>query len=166
MERVVSDLNIFSQKWSKIAAAKKVSFIDFFFICSLLRYHLKFFLHPLFKVGCSKLLEIRNPWKKYWKEVVSDLNIFAQKWTKIAAAKKVFADFFLYLFTFQVPFKRLFAPTLRSRMSKLFWVSESSGKSIGKKWSQIWTFLLKNCLKLPRQKKVFFTDLFFFVHSI
>ena len=30
------------------------------------------------------------------------------------------------------------------------------GKSNGKKWSQIWTFLFESCLKLPRKKKVFF----------
>ena len=41
------------------------------------------------------------------------------------------------LFTFEVPFKRLFAPTSGSRMSKLFRDSESLGKSNEKKWSQI-----------------------------
>ena len=43
------------------------------------------------------------------------------------------------LFTFEVPFKRLFAPTSQSRMSKIS-DSESLGKNNGKKWSQIWTF--------------------------
>ena len=38
---------------------------------------------------------------------------------------------------FEVPFKRLFAPTSRSRMFKIFRDSASLGKSIGKKWSQI-----------------------------
>ena len=46
------------------------------------------------------------------------------------------------LFTFEVPFKCLFAPTSQSRMSKIFRDSESLGKSNGKKWSQIWTFVL------------------------
>ena len=32
--------------------------------------------------------------EKYWKEVVSDMNIFIQKWSKIAT-KKMFADFAL-----------------------------------------------------------------------
>ena len=41
------------------------------------------------------------------------------------------------LFTFEVPFKRLFAPTSRSGMSNIFRDSESLGKSSGKKWSQI-----------------------------
>ena len=50
------------------------------------------------------------------KKQVSDLNIFAQKWSKIAAAKKVFfTDFFLHLFTL---FKHLFAPASQSPMSK------------------------------------------------
>ena len=64
------------------------------------------------------------------------------------------------LFTFEVPFKRLFAPTSRSRMSNILRDSESLGKSNGKKWSQIWTFLFKNCLKSPRKKKVFFFTFF------
>ena len=63
------------------------------------------------------------------------------------------------LFTFEVPFNGLFAPTYRSWMSNIFRDSESLGKSNGKKWSQIWTFLFENCLKLPRKKK-FFSSLF------
>ena len=63
---------------------------------------------------------------------------------------------FVSVFTFEVPFKRLFAPTSRSRMSNIFRDSESLGKSSGKKWSHIWTFLFENCLKLPRKKKFVF----------
>ena len=63
------------------------------------------------------------------------------------------------LFTFEVPFNGLFAPTSRSRMSNIFRVSESLEKSNGKKWSQIWTFLFEKCLKSPRKKK-FFSSLF------
>ena len=44
------------------------------------------------------------------------------------------------LFTFEVPFNGLFAPTSQSRMSNIFRDSESLGKSYGKKWSHIWTF--------------------------
>ena len=44
---------------------------------------------------------------------------------------------FVCLFTFEVPFNGLFAPTSRSRMSNIFRDSESLGKSNGKKWSQI-----------------------------
>jgi hypothetical protein len=44
------------------------------------------------------------------------------------------------------------------RMSKIFRDSESLGKSNGKKWSQIWTFLFESCLKSPRKKNCFFGD--------
>ena len=64
------------------------------------------------------------------------------------------------VFTFEVPFNGLFAPISRSRMSNIFRDSESLGKSNGKKWSQIWTFLFQNCLKSPRKKKVFFFTFF------
>ena len=40
------------------------------------------------------------------------------------------------VFTFQVPFNGLFAPTSQSRMTKIFRDSKSLGKSAGKKWSQ------------------------------
>ena len=60
------------------------------------------------------------------------------------------------VFTFEVPFTGLFAPTSRSRMSNIFRDSESLGKGNGKKWSQIWTFLFENCLKSSRKKKFFF----------
>ena len=36
--------------------------------------------------------------------------------------------------------------------------SESLGKSNGKKWSQIGTFLLASGLKSPRKKSLFFAD--------
>ena len=60
------------------------------------------------------------------------------------------------VFTFEVPFKCLFAPISRSRMSNIFRDLECLGKSNGKKWSHIWTFLFESCLKSPRKKKVFF----------
>ena len=41
------------------------------------------------------------------------------------------------VFTFEVPFKRLFAPSSQSWMSNIFRDSESLGKSNGKKWSNI-----------------------------
>ena len=63
---------------------------------------------------------------------------------------------FVCVFTFEVPFERLFAPTSRCRMSNIFRGSESFGKSNGKKWSQIWTFLFEICLKSPRKKSLFF----------
>ena len=86
--------------------------------------------------------------------MVSGLTNFAG--CKIAAAKKVFYRFFFHLFTL---FKRLFAPTSLSPMSKLFRFLESLGESNGKKWSQIWKLLLRKGVKLPR---IFFFFFFFF----
>ena len=57
------------------------------------------------------------------------------------------------LFIFEVPFKRLFAPTSSSWMIKILRASKSLGKSNGKKWSHIWKLLLMKDVKLPRQKK-------------
>ena len=65
---------------------------------------------------------------------------------------------FVCVLTFEVPFKRLFAPPSQSPMSDIFRDSESLGKSNGKKWSRIGTFLFENCQKLPRKKKFFFAD--------
>ena len=90
------------------------------------------------------------------KVVVLDLNIFAQKWSKIAATKKVFYKFFIPLFIFEVPFERLFAPTSLSRMSNIFRDSESLGKIICKKWSQIWKILRKKWSKIAAAKKIQF----------
>ena len=56
---------------------------------------------------------------------------------KLLRQKRFSYHFFRHLFTFEVPFKRLFAPTTQTRMSKIFGDSESLGKNIGKKWSQI-----------------------------
>ena len=56
------------------------------------------------------------------------------------------------VFTFEVLFKRLFAPTSRSRISNMFRDLESLGKSNGKKWSQIRPFLFGSALKSPRKK--------------
>ena len=92
-----------------------------------MRYRLNVFLTPLPKVGCPKVLEIQNPWGKVVERWVSDLNIFAQKRSKIAAAKKVFMDK-KEVFPFEVPVKRLFAPTFQNRMSKFFRDLGSSGE--------------------------------------
>ena len=82
--------------------------------------------------------------------MVSDMNIFVLKLSKIATQKKVF---FSNFFHFEVPFNGLFAPTSRSWMSNIFRDLESLGKSDGKKWSNIWIFLFGCGLKSPRKKK-------------
>ena len=87
------------------------------------------------------------------------MNIFFWKLSKITAQKKVFSSLFSVFFGFWSFLTVLFAPTSRSRMSNIFRDSESLGKSNGKKWSQIWTFLFENCLKAPCKKK-FFSSLF------
>ena len=55
------------------------------------------------------------------------------------------------LFTFEVPFNGLFPPSSRSQMLNIFRYSESLGKSNGKKWFNIWTFLFGSGLKSPRK---------------
>ena len=55
---------------------------------------------------------------------------------------------------FEVPFKRLFAPTSWPQMSKIIRDLESLGKSNRKKFSHFWNFLLMKGVKLPRKKKL------------
>ena len=69
---------------------------------------------------------------------------------------------YVRVFTFEVPFKHLFALIYQSQMSTIFRDSESLGKSNGKKWSHIWNFSLKVVLKSPRQKRFFFFGKFTF----
>ena len=88
------------------------------------------------------------------------MHIFVWKLSKIAAQKKIFT--FFGLLRFSGFFNGLFAPTSQSRMSNIVRDSESLGKSNGKKWSQIWTFLFENCLKSPRKKSFFFSVFFGF----
>ena len=62
------------------------------------------------------------------------------------------------MFTFEVPFKSLFAPTFQSRMSNIFRDSEFLGKSNGKKRSKIGIFLFRSGLKSSNKKKGFLAD--------
>ena len=68
----------------------------------------------------------------------------------------------VHVFTFEVPFKHLFVPISWSRMSNIFRDSISLGKSNGKKWSQIWTFLFGSSLKMPNKKIVILADFWVF----
>ena len=88
--------------------------------------------------------------------MVSDVNIFAQKWSKIAAAKKFLTNFFS-LCSLRL---NALCPHFQSPMSKLFRFSESLGKTNGKKWSQIWIILLIKGVKPPRN---FFFIFFFYL---
>ena len=96
--------------------------------------------------------------EKKWKEVVSYWKTFAHIWCKIAAGKKKFffnVIFFLQLFT---PFKRLYASTSKSPMSKLYRFLKSLGKSNRKRWSQIQQLFLVNGVKLLRKKMQFWGE--------
>ena len=81
---------------------------------------------------------------------------YKSKYPSVCGFVRVFVWVFVCLFTFEVPFKRLFAPTSQSCMSNILRGSESLGKSNGKKWSHIETFFFENFQKLPRAKKFFF----------
>ena len=65
-------------------------------------------------------------------------------------------------FTFELPFKRLFAPTSQSRMSNIFRDFESLGKSNGKKYSELKN-TNKGC-KIAAQKRFFWANLGLFNH--
>ena len=84
--------------------------------------------------------------------MVSDIIIFVWNCLRSQRKKSIFS---LIFFTFEVPFNGLFAPTSQSQMSNIFRDSESMGKSNGKKWSNIWTFLFESGLKSPRKKSFF-----------
>ena len=77
-----------------------------------------------------------------------DLNLEVRPLSLVFKASALWADdfykskcpyvcLFVCLFTFEVPFNGLFAPTSRSRIFNIFRDSESLGKSAGKKWSHI-----------------------------
>ena len=76
--------------------------------------------------------------------MVPDLKTFAHKGCCKSTWQKKLCFFLLHLFT---PFKRLFASTSRSPMSKLFRFLESLGKRNWMKWSKIWKCLLINGAK-------------------
>ena len=106
-------------------------------------------------------------WYKYFYEMETRIKIFKasalwadafykSKCPSVRLSVCLSVCLFVCLFTFELPFNGLFAPTSRSRMSNIFRDSESLGKSNGKKWSYIWTFLFGSGLKSPRRKKVFF----------
>ena len=160
---MVSDLTTFAHKGCKIATQKK------FVFGRILPYWAQFFLVSVFLTLFNGLFAPTslNPMSKLFRFLESLGKSNGKKWSQIwqyliikgvksSRQKKFFLRIFFHLFT---PFKRLFSPTSRSPMSKLFRYTESLAKSNGKKWFQIYTFLLKNCVKLPRRKK-FFTDFF------
>ena len=69
---------------------------------------------------------------------------------------RLFVRLFICVFTFEAPFKRLFAPTSQSQMSNIFRDAESLGKSLWKEVVSDLNIFFENCLKLPREKKIVF----------
>ena len=66
-----------------------------------------------------------------------------------------YMDIYVCVFTFEVPFKRLFSLTSQSWKSNIFRDSESLEKSAGNKWFQIWKLLLIKGVKSPRKIEFF-----------
>ena len=78
-----------------------------------------------------------------WRLIAPSLRLLAPSWR--------LPTIFWHLLTLS---RHLLTPSWhRSLMSR---DSESLGKSNGKKWSKIWTFLFGSGLKSPRKKKLFF----------
>ena len=107
----------------------------------------------LVSIGCGRGLICQNI--HCWKNYVLCIFIASALWADAFYRLKC-PSVCLFVCLFEVPFNGLFAPTSRNRMSNIFRDSESLGKSNGKKWTDIWTFLFGSGLKLPRKKKVFF----------
>ena len=80
----------------------------------------------------------RRPTFSYYKELWPNL-------LKTLAPVHMFVCLSVCVFTFEVLFKRLLAPTSISWMSNIFRDSKSLGRSNGKKWSQNWKNTNKGC---------------------
>ena len=92
-----------------------------------------------------------------WLGVGKDMKALSQNYfcQNVRLSVRLSVCLSICVLTFEVPFKRFFAPISQSRMSNIFRDSESLGKSNGKNWSQIWTFLFESCLKSPHKKSFF-----------
>ena len=110
------------------------------------------------KLHCACLpLYFKHYTQSYFHVIFKALALWANAFYKLKCPSvRLFVCPSVRLFTLEVPFKRLFAHTSWSRMSNIFRGSESLGKSNGKKWSHIRTFLFENCQKSLRKKKRFF----------
>ena len=88
---MVSELNIFAQKWSKIAKAKKVVY-GFLFICSLCS---NIFWAPLSRSPMSTFsLDFKKPWGKLMERSGLRFKYFVHKGYKITAYKSWIFDKF------------------------------------------------------------------------
>ena len=113
--------------------------------------------HPTFRSRMSNIFkDSESLGKRNGKKLSQIWTFLFENCLKLPHKKKLFFFTFFGLLRFLVFFNGLFEPTSRSRMSNIFRDSESWGKSNGKKWSNIWTFLFGSGLKSPRKKKFFF----------
>ena len=117
-------------------------------VCSLLRYCLNVFFPPLPKVGCPKNVKIRNPWGNVVGRTGLRFEHFCSKMVKNHRGKKWFYRFFFICSLLRYHLNVFVLPLIEVRCP--IRDSESLGKSNGNKWSQNWTFVLKNGLKLQR----------------
>ena len=85
-------------------------------------------------------------WSQMW-------TFLLKKCLKLQRKKKNFKDFFFLLLRYRL---NGFFPNFLKLDVQIFRGSESLGENNEKKWSQMWTFLLKNGLKSPRRKKLFY----------
>ena len=155
---MVSDMNIFVWKLSKIAAQKKVFFSLSLF--SLLTYRLTVFSLPLPEVGCPIFLEIRNSWGKVMERNGLRYEHFCLQIVENCRAKK---SFFFSLFSLLRYRLMVFLPPLPEVGCPIFFrYSESLGKSIGKKWLSDMKIFVWKLSKIAAQKKVFFSLFFHF----
>ena len=86
--------------------------------------------------------------EKFGKEVVSDLNIFALKWS--------------FLFPLFIPFQHLFAPTSQRPMFKILKFLNPWGKIMERRGLRLNNFAHKGC-KIIAHFSIFIFDNFFFV---
>ena len=124
---MVSDLKTFAHKGCKIATAKKkvATKLSFGHITTIFR--------------CVWLFQKKIPFpphpNHFSKHRASGPMLSISRNVRLSVCPSVCPS--VCVFTFEVPFKRLFAPTSQSRMSNIIRDSESLGKSNGKEWSHI-----------------------------
>ena len=124
---IMGELTVFSNKYFQSIRPKADAFYKSRYlsvclsVCHTFSLRFTVFLPPLPDVQCLNFLDIMNPWESNGKKWSQIWTYLLKNGLKSPRQKKFFTDFF-HWFT---PFKRLFAPTSRSPMSKLFIFSES-----------------------------------------
>ena len=130
---------------------------------------LSLLLPSLLHITCHVSHDIITP--KLWKQgpcIFKELALWADSFYRL---KCPYVFLFVWLSIcpphFLTPFNGLFAATFWSPTSKLFRNSESLGESNGKKWSHIWTILLKMIFfYIAAAKKSISQNFSFFVYYV